>query len=75
VAPFKANLAGGRSACTPPAPGGKWFSGGNENDQIYEKDCTIPNSAAYAFSGSQGNDVFGNGALGLDTNWYKSMAS
>jgi len=61
VAPFKANLAGGRNACTPPAPGGKWFSGGNELDQQYEKDCSIPNWAAYAFSGSQGNDSFGNG--------------
>jgi hypothetical protein len=75
VAPFKANLAGGRNACTPPAPGGKWFSGGNELDQQYDKDCSIPNWAAYAFSGSQGNDSVGNGALGLDTNWYRNVAS
>lgn len=75
VAPFKANLAGGRNACTPPAPGGKWFSGGNELDQQYEKDCSIPNWAAYAFSGSAGNDLVGNGSIGLDTNWYRSVNS
>jgi Flp pilus assembly protein TadG len=74
-APYKANLAGGRSACTPPAPAGKWFSGGNENDQSYEKDCSIPNWAAYAFSGSQGNDSFGNGTLDLNTNWFKNVGS
>lgn len=75
AAPFKANIAGGRNACTPPAPGGKWFSGGNELDQQYEKDCSIPNWAAYAFSGSQGNDSFGNGSVKLDTNWYRSVDS
>ena len=75
AAPFKVNLAGGRNACTPPAPGGKWFSGGNEFDQQYDKDCSIPNWAAYAFSGSKGNDSFGNGTLGLDTNWYRNAGS
>lgn len=75
VAPFKANLAGGNNACTPPAPAGKWFSGGNENDQQYEKSCSIANWAAYSFSGSQGaGDSFGNGRISLDTNWYKTPA-
>jgi hypothetical protein len=62
VAPFKDNIAGGASACRPPAPAGKWFSGGNENDQNYEKDCSIPNWTAYSFGG----------VVGLETNWYKA---
>jgi Flp pilus assembly protein TadG len=75
VAPFKPNIAGAPNACTPPAPSGKWFSGGNEKDQDYETTCSIPNWAAYSFSGSQGADSFGNGVVGLDTNWYKAPAA
>jgi len=65
VGPFEDNIAGGASACTPPAPSGKWFSGGNENDQSYEKACSIPNWTAYSFRGD----------IGLSTNWYKTTAS
>ena len=66
----KPRLAGNNNACTPPAPAGRWFSTGNENDQSYEKDCSIPNWTAYSFGGAQFGGSHGNGEISLDTNWF-----
>ena len=71
AAPFKTNIAGD-GTCSPPAPAGKWFSGGNEKDQNYESGCSVPNWAAYSFSGGAG---FGTGKIGLNTNWYAPKSS
>jgi Flp pilus assembly protein TadG len=71
----KPKLQGNNNACSPPAPNNKWFSSGNEDDRQYDKNCSIPNWTAYSFSGSTGNDTFGNGQIGLDTNWYRSQAT
>ena len=73
VAPaYKPDIAAPFNKCAPPAPSGKWFTGGNEDDQSYDKDCSIPNWTAYSFGGSKGNDTFGSGSIGLDTNWYRN---
>jgi hypothetical protein len=70
AAPFKANIAGANNGCSPPAPAGKWFSGGNEKDQDYETACSVPNWSAYSFSGGAAGTTFGTGAIALDTNWF-----
>ena len=41
----------GGSACSPPAPTGKWYTDGNENAQSYDKDCSIPNWFYALFQG------------------------